>query len=34
MIRKLFLTALMAAAGGVVYKALPDISRYLKLREM
>jgi hypothetical protein len=34
MIRKLMLTALMAAVGGAVYKSLPDITRYLKLREM
>lgn len=34
MIRRLFATLLLAAVVGVVVTALPDIQRYLKIREM
>lgn len=34
MIRRLVLAALMAAAGEAMFKSLPDVSRYLKTREM
>lgn len=34
MIRRFFLTAAIAAVAGAVYKSLPDLARYLKIREM
>ena len=34
MIRRFVLSLLFALAGGLVVKSLPDISRYLKMREM
>jgi hypothetical protein len=34
MIRRLVLTSLLALVGFVVVKSLPDIARYLKMREM
>jgi hypothetical protein len=34
MIRRLVLSILFAAMAGVVVKSLPDIARYLKMREM
>jgi hypothetical protein len=34
MIRRLFVSLLLAAVAGVVIKSLPDIARYLKIREM
>jgi uncharacterized integral membrane protein len=34
MIRRLFVSLLLAAIAGVVIKSLPDIARYLKMREM
>jgi hypothetical protein len=34
MIRRLFVSLLLAAIAGVVIKSLPDIARYLKIREM
>ena len=34
MIRRLILSLLFALAVGVVVKSLPDIARYLKIREM
>jgi hypothetical protein len=34
MIRRLLFTALLAAAATVVVKSLPDVARYLKMREM
>jgi len=33
-IRRLFLSALLVALAAVVVKSLPDVSRYLKMREM
>ena len=34
MIRRLVLTSLLVLVGFVVVKSLPDIARYLKMREM
>ena len=34
MIRRLFLSALLVALAAVVLKSLPDVARYLKMREM
>ena len=34
MIRRLFLSALLVALAAVVVKSLPDLARYLKMREM
>ncbi|MGI8493197.1 MAG: DUF6893 family small protein [Acidimicrobiales bacterium] len=34
MIRRLMLALGLAAVAGVVVRSIPDISRYLKIREM
>jgi hypothetical protein len=34
MIRRFLLSLVFAAVAGVVIKSLPDIARYLKIREM
>jgi hypothetical protein len=34
MIRRLFAALLLAAVVGLVIKSIPDIARYLKIREM
>jgi hypothetical protein len=34
MIRRFVLSLLLAAIAGVVVKSLPDLARYLKIREM
>jgi hypothetical protein len=34
MIRRLFASLLLAVVAGLVIKSLPDIARYLKMREM
>jgi hypothetical protein len=34
MVGKLIRTAALAAVAGVVVKSLPDIARYLKIRQM
>jgi len=34
MIRRLFTSIVVAAVAGLVIKSLPDIARYLKMREM
>jgi hypothetical protein len=34
MIRRLFASLLLAAVAAIVIKSLPDIARYLKMREM
>jgi hypothetical protein len=34
MIRRVVASLLLAAVAGVVIKSLPDIARYLKIREM
>ncbi len=34
MIRRIFLSAVLAAVAGLVVVAVPDISRYLKIRRM
>jgi hypothetical protein len=34
MIRRLFAVLLLAAIAGVVIKSIPDIARYMKIREM
>jgi hypothetical protein len=34
MIRRFFVALVFALVGGVVVKSLPDIARYLKMREM
>jgi hypothetical protein len=34
MIRRLFASLLLAAVAALVIKSLPDIARYLKIREM
>ena len=34
MIRRLFMQLLLAAIAGLVVKSLPDIARYLRMREM
>ena len=34
MIRRLFASLLLAGVAGLVIKSLPDIARYLKMREM
>jgi hypothetical protein len=33
-IRRLFLALVVAAIAGAVVKSLPDINRYLKIRDM
>jgi len=33
-IRRLFLSALLVALAAAVVKSLPDVARYLKMREM
>jgi hypothetical protein len=33
-IRRLFASLLLAALAGLVLRSLPDIARYLKMREM
>jgi hypothetical protein len=33
-IRRLFVSALLVALAAVVVKSLPDVARYLKMREM
>jgi hypothetical protein len=34
MVRRLVMSMLFAAVAGVVVKSLPDLARYLKMREM
>ena len=34
MIRRLVVSLFLAAVAGVIIKSLPDIARYLKMREM
>ena len=34
MVRRLFMSIAFAAVAGVVVKSLPDLARYLKMREM
>lgn len=34
MIRRLTLLAVLAGVGGMVYKSIPDLARYLKIRQM
>jgi len=34
MIRRFIMSLLLAAIAGLVVKSLPDIARYLKMREM
>jgi hypothetical protein len=34
MIRRLVVSLVLAGAAGLVIKSLPDIARYLKMREM
>ncbi len=34
MIRRLVVSLLFAAVAGVVVKSIPDVARYLKMREM
>ncbi|MGH9301170.1 MAG: DUF6893 family small protein [Acidimicrobiales bacterium] len=34
MIRRLLMLVVLGAAAGLVFKSLPDIKRYLKIREM
>ena len=34
MIRRFMLALVLAAAAGAVVKSLPDITRYLKIRDM
>ena len=34
MIRRLFLSAVLVVLAAVVVKSLPDVARYLKMREM
>ena len=34
MIRKLFVLSALAALAGLVIRSLPDIQRYLKIRDM
>lgn len=34
MIRRLIWSALFAAAAGLLVRAIPDMARYLKIREM
>ncbi len=34
MIRRLVMSMVFAAVAGVVVKSLPDLARYLKMREM
>ena len=34
MIRRLLMSMLFAAVAGMVVKSLPDLARYLKMREM
>jgi hypothetical protein len=34
MIRRLLASLVVAAVAGVVIKSLPDLARYLKMREM
>ena len=34
MIRRLLILGLLAAVAGIVVRSVPDIARYLKIREM
>jgi hypothetical protein len=34
MIRRLVMSVLLALVAGLVVKSLPDVARYLKIREM
>jgi len=34
MIRRVFATLVLAAVAGLVIRSLPDIARYLRMREM
>jgi len=34
MIRRVFVTLVLAAVAGLVIRSLPDIARYLRMREM
>jgi hypothetical protein len=34
MIRRLITSLILAAVTGIILKSLPDIARYLKMREM
>jgi hypothetical protein len=34
MMSRFFVTLVVAAAAGLVVKSLPDVARYLKMREM
>ncbi len=34
MIRRLFVSLIVAAIAGIVVKSIPDLQRYLKIREM
>ncbi|MGH9280313.1 MAG: DUF6893 family small protein [Acidimicrobiales bacterium] len=34
MVRRLVMSLVFAAVAGIVVKSLPDIARYLKIREM
>lgn len=34
MIRRLFMSVMLALVAGLVVKSIPDIARYLKIREM
>lgn len=34
MIRRMFASLILAAVAGLVIRSLPDIARYLKMREM
>ncbi len=34
MIRRLMVAAVLTIAAGVIMKSLPDLNRYLKIREM
>jgi hypothetical protein len=34
MIRRLIMALLLALLAGIVVKSLPDVARYLKIREM
>jgi hypothetical protein len=34
MIRRVVLSLMLAAVAGVVVRSLPDLARYLKMREM
>ena len=34
MVRRLVMSVVLAAIAGIVVKSLPDLARYLKIREM